>query len=88
MLRACGGGGGGRGGRGGDAGGGIGGSSYGVAFVGAFVSLDPDVIVHFGRGAGGGPGGNAAPDDDRGWGESGDGMAYRPFDAPAPRPPQ
>ncbi|WP_437481891.1 hypothetical protein WME75_39765 [Sorangium sp. So ce1014] len=87
MLRACGGGGGGRGGRGGDAGGGIGGSSYGVAFIGAFVSIDPGVIVRVGDGANGGPGGNAAPDDDRGRGEPGDGMAYRPFDAPDPGPP-
>ncbi|WP_438043072.1 hypothetical protein [Sorangium sp. So ce128] len=88
MLPACPGGRGGNGGRGGDAGGGIGGSSYGVAFVGAFLSLDPDVIVQFGRVADGGPGGNAVPDADRGWGEPGDGMAYRPFDAPAPGPPQ
>ncbi|WP_437308663.1 hypothetical protein [Sorangium sp. So ce388] len=85
MLNACGGG---SGGRGGDAGGGIGGSSYGVAFVGASLSLDPGVFVQFGQGADGGPGGNAAPGDDRGWGESGDGMAYRPFDAPAPGSPQ
>ncbi|WP_437879043.1 hypothetical protein [Sorangium sp. So ce513] len=88
MLLACPGGGGGRGGHGGDAGGGIGGSSYGVAFVGAFLSIDPGVFVQFGRGADGGLGGNAAPDDDRGRGEQGDGMAYRPFDAPAPGPPQ
>ncbi|KYF50313.1 hypothetical protein BE08_25945 [Sorangium cellulosum] len=88
LLPACSGGAGGRGGRGGDAGGGIGGSSYGVAFVGASLSLDPDVFVHFGQGAQGGLGGNAAPDDDRGQGEAGDAMAYRPFDAPDPGPAQ
>jgi hypothetical protein len=88
MLPACRGGGGGRGGHGGDAGGGIGGSSYGVAFVGAFLSIDPGVIVRAGQRAQGGPAGNAAPDDDRGRGQSGDIMAYRPFDAPDPGPPQ
>ncbi|WP_437760808.1 hypothetical protein [Sorangium sp. So ce1389] len=88
LLPGCSGGRGGRGGRGGDAGGGIGGSSYGVAFVGASLSLDPGVFVQFGQGAQGGPVGNAAPGDDRGRGEPGDGMAYRPFDAPAPGPAQ
>ncbi|MGK3979702.1 hypothetical protein WMF38_49290 [Sorangium sp. So ce118] len=88
MLPACPGGRGGNGGRGGDAGGGIGGSSYGVAFVGASLSLDPDVFVQFGQGAQGGPGGNAAPDDDRGQGQTGNNMAYRPFDAPDPGPAQ
>ncbi|WP_437929071.1 hypothetical protein WMF37_07300 [Sorangium sp. So ce291] len=88
LLPACSGGRGGRGGRGGDAGGGIGGSSYGVAFVGASLSLDPDVFVHFGQGAQGGSAGNALPDDDRGQGETGDAMAYRPFDAPDPGPAQ
>ncbi|MGK3961045.1 hypothetical protein WMF38_49340 [Sorangium sp. So ce118] len=88
LLKACNGGSGGRGGRGGDAGGGIGGSSYGVAFVGAFVSLDPGMIVRVGDGANGGPGGNATPGDDRGQGQAGDAMAYRPFDAPDPGPAQ
>ncbi|WP_437627207.1 hypothetical protein [Sorangium sp. So ce1151] len=85
---ACDGGPGGHGGNGGDAGGGLGGPSYGVAALSAYVNIGPDAGLYNGRPGEGGSAGNAAPGDDVGQGQAGDGMSYRQFYGPDPGPPR
>ncbi|WP_433927027.1 hypothetical protein [Sorangium cellulosum] len=84
----CDGGPGGEGGRGGDAGGGLGGSSFGIASVGATVTIALDAFVIPGKAGGGGLAGNAAPGDEEGQGEPGRASFWYRFDSPDPETPQ
>ncbi|WP_199789598.1 hypothetical protein [Sorangium cellulosum] len=86
MWRACKGGFGGDGGRGGDAGGGAGGPSFGIASIGATVTLALDAAVNHGQGGDGGLAGNAADGDARGKGERAAQIFWKRFDAPEQGP--
>ncbi|WP_437623835.1 hypothetical protein [Sorangium sp. So ce1151] len=88
VWYACDGGLGGDGGRGGDAGGGLGGPSFGVASVGATVTIALDAVVNPGKPGEGGIAGNTAPDDDDGKVAPGLASFWYRFDTPDPGPPQ
>ncbi|WP_437995668.1 hypothetical protein WMF26_31110 [Sorangium sp. So ce185] len=88
ILPACSGGWGGKGGRGGDAGGGLGGHSFGIASVGASVTILQSAAVSPGQAGTGGLGGNATPENNSGQGNDGTALFWYRFDAPDPEPPR